>query len=280
MLLLLRKFTNALDLLINSIDSRRQEPSSPSITSESVASTGNVSTIDIPSINGFGSLRATSFSSDVKIERSFAAQQTMEYDKLCSTDDDCSSRRSLMVCLVGHCTCPRRLFWSSTLHRCTMCHDVLIGKRCFRLSNHKSTWYEANESCQNENSIDDAQEYTMRLASNLNRTDIQYVKQEFLHDSNLEQFDYIYWIGATTRSETRPWHSSKFRYRRQLSPAQFQWYDNGEPAAFNRQDMWCSQTNYQSLARVQPRDLCVSITSCGLYADDCERSYRFLCEAV
>jgi hypothetical protein len=185
-----------------------------------------------------------------------------------------------MKCQSGHCICPERLFWSTVLHRCVICHDLLIGNRCFRLSNHKSTWYEANDYCQDDNTIDEGQEYTMKLASNLNRTDIQYLKQSFLHENDHEQVDYIYWIGATSNFDTRKIHQLNYRNKRQVPTTIFRWYDNGETAQLNLHDIWCSQMDYTTLTTINNNQLCVSITSCGLYADDCQRNYRFLCEAI
>jgi hypothetical protein len=181
-----------------------------------------------------------------------------------------------MKCQSNHCICPKNLFWSSILHRCIICHDILIGNRCFRLSNHKSTWYESNDYCQN----DEGQEYTMKLSSNLNQTDIQYLKQNFLHNNDYEHMDYMYWIGATSHFDTRKLHGYNYRTKRQIPTTIFRWYDNGETAQLNLNDIWCSQMDYMSLTTINNNQLCISITSCGLYADDCQRNYRFLCEAV
>lgn len=234
--------------------------------------------MNIPSINGYGSLKAPSLNPNV--ETTPSSNEPITYDKTCSTDDDCDSRRSSMHCQSGHCLCPKRLFWSKLLHRCVVCHDLLIGNRCFRLSNHKSTWFEANDFCQEENNLDEGHEYTLKLATNLNRTDIQYLKESFAAENDQDQQDYMYWIGATSNFDTRKIHQAIHRTKRQVPMTIFRWYDTGETAQLNLHDIWCSQTDYSSLATVNNNELCVSVTSCGLYADDCQRNYRFLCEAV
>jgi hypothetical protein len=178
-----------------------------------------------------------------------------------------------MKCQLGHCICLKDYFWSSSFHRCIKCQDILIGNRCFRLSNHKSTWYEANDYCQDNQE----QEYTMKLSSNLNQTDIEYLKHNFLHNNDYEHIDYMYWIGATSYFDTK-----KFNYRtkRTIPTTIFRWYDNKQTTQFNFHNIWCSQMDYMSLTTINNNQLCVSITSCGLYADDCQRNYRFLCEAI
>ena len=111
----------------------------------------------------------------------------------------------------------------------------------------------------------------MKLASNLNRTDIELLKQSLIHEDNGEQLDYFYWIGSTSHLETR-----NTRTKRRVPTTIFRWYDTGETAQLNLPAIWCSQ-------REQPlnnNNLCLSLTSCGLYADDCQRNYRFICEAV
>jgi hypothetical protein len=221
--------------------------------------TPNVSPVDIPVINGYGSLKG---------------QGSVGYDKICSTHDDCDTKVSSMKCQSGHCVCPQRSFWSSNLHRCIQCQDISLGSRCFRLSNHKSTWFESNDYCQD----DEGQEYTMKLASNLNRTDLLYLKDKFLHDNDEEHNDYMYWIGATSQLDTRKVQQSKTK--RSVPSATFRWYDNGETAQLNVHDLWCSPADYSGLTTINNNQLCVSLTSCGLYADDCQRNYRFLCEAV
>ncbi|CAF0769142.1 unnamed protein product [Adineta steineri] len=277
----LRKFANALDILVNSLDtSNNNEKTTLTIppTSATTTTTQSVSAVNIPLINGFGSLKAPPINPNMDTTTIF--NEIIMYDKLCSTDDDCDTTRTSMKCQSGHCICPKRLFYSNNLHRCITCHDLLIGNRCFRLSNHKSTWFEANDYCQDDNTIDEGQEYTMKLASNLNRTDIQYLKESFLLETDHEQLDYIYWIGATSNFDTRKLHQINYRNKRQIPTTIFRWYDNGETAQLNLHDIWCSQTDYSSLTTINNNELCVSITSCGLYTDDCQRNYRFLCEAV
>jgi len=268
-------------MLVNSLDSSNNNPvnDKPHLTiSSTLTTTQSISAVNIPLINGYGSLKAPP--SYPNTETSSISNDITAYDKLCSTDDNCDTNKSSMKCQSGHCICPERLFWSTVLHRCVICHDLLIGNRCFRLSNHKSTWYEANDYCQDDNTIDEGQEYTMKLASNLNRTDIQYLKQSFLHENDHEQVDYIYWIGATSNFDTRKIHQLNYRNKRQVPTTIFRWYDNGETAQLNLHDIWCSQMDYTTLTTINNNQLCVSITSCGLYADDCQRNYRFLCEAI
>jgi hypothetical protein len=238
--------------------------------------TRSISAVNIHSINGFGSLIAPSSNTDINT----ISNEIITYDKSCLTDQDCSSNNSFLKCQNEHCICPTRYFWSPIFRRCISCKDLSIGNRCFRLSNHKSTWYEANEYCQDENSLDDQQEYTMKLASNLNRTDIELLKHSLLHDDDGEQLDYFYWIGSTSHFDTRKLHKQNTRHKRRVPTTVFRWYDNGETAQLNIQDLWCSQKEYMNRATTDNNELCVSLTSCGLYADDCQRNYRFLCEAV
>ncbi|CAF0779920.1 unnamed protein product [Adineta ricciae] len=266
----LRKFATALDILVNSLDSPVNHENFAQTTTQSTIQ--NVSAVNIPSINTYGSLRAPSSNPNLE-----STTLSLNSAKACSLDADCDGERTSMTCQSGSCLCPKRLFWSTSLHRCITCHDLLIGNRCFRLSNHKSTWPEANENCEDDNTIDEGQEYTMKLASNLNRTDIQYLKESFTQENDNDQTDYVYWIGATSQFDTK---KSNYRTRRQVPTAVFRWYDNGEVAQLNQHDIWCSQTEYMSLATISNNELCVSVTSCGLYADDCQRNYRFLCEAV
>jgi hypothetical protein len=240
-------------MLVNSLDRY----------SISTTKTQNISAVNIPLINGFGSLKIPSLNSN--------------YDQNCLTDEDCNTKGSSMKCQLNHCICPKRLFWSSISHRCVECHDLLIGNRCFRLSSHKSRWYDANEYCQEENSNDEGHEYSMKLASNLNQTDIQYLKQSFLHDHDHEHIDYMYWIGATSHYDTK---KLNYRIRRELPLTTFRWYDDNQFAQINFHDIWCSQMDYNSLTTINNNQLCVSLSSCGLYADDCQRNYRFICEAV
>lgn len=251
-------------MLVNSLDSpvnnRRDDKTQPTIQ--------NISAVNIPVIDGYGSLKIPPNN-----EISSIPNGVNEYNKVCSTNDDCDPNRSSMQCQSGYCSCPKRLFWSSTLHRCIVCHDILLGDRCFRLSNHKSTWYEANDYCQD----DQEHEYTMKLSSNLNQTDIQNLKENFLQNTHDEHIDYMYWIGATSHFDTRKLH---YRNKRLVPTTVFRWYDNGETAQLNFHELWCSQIDYMSLTTINNNQLCISLTSCGLYADDCQRNYRFLCEAV
>ncbi|CAF2932270.1 unnamed protein product [Rotaria sp. Silwood2] len=278
----LRKFANALDVLVNNLDSSTNNYQNDKIhtkTSSLLATTTQtISAINIPLIDGFGSFKI--LPSNPTIETSSVSNDLLEYDKLCSTDENCDKNKSSMTCQSNHCICPKRLFWSTQLHRCIICHDLLIGNRCFRLSNHKSTWHEANDYCQNDNIIDDEQEYTMKLVSNLNQTDIQYLKKEFLHNHNHEEIDYMYWIGAISDFNQKKLYQYNYRIKRQISTTVFRWYDNHEIAQINFHDIWCSQTDYMHLTTINHDELCVSITSCGLYTDDCQRNYRFICEAI
>lgn len=114
----------------------------------------------------------------------------------------------------------------------------------------------------------------MKLASNINRTDIQLLKQTLLDENNGEQLDYFYWIGATSHFDTRKIHQ---RTKRRTPTTIFRWYDNGEITQLDMPDLWCSQKEHPSNSNNQ---LCISLTSCGLYADDCQRNSRFLCEAI
>ena len=248
-----RKFANALDILMNNLDT-------PPSNDQTV--TPNISTVNIHAINGFGSLLAPSSNT--------MPNEVYEYDRTCFNDQDCSSNNSSLRCQNGRCICPTRYFWSTTFHRCIPCKDLSIGNRCFRLSNHKSTWYESNDYCRDETAFDE--QYTMKLTSNLNRTDIELLKQSLIHEDNGEQLDYFYWIGSISRLDTRKISRSK----RQISATTFRWYDTGAIVQLNLPNIWCSQ-------REQPlnhNEQCISLTSCGLYADDCQRNYRFICEAI
>ncbi|CAF4024138.1 unnamed protein product, partial [Rotaria sp. Silwood2] len=269
-------------VLVNNLDSSTNNYQNDKIhtkTSSLLATTTQtISAINIPLIDGFGSFKI--LPSNPTIETSSVSNDLLEYDKLCSTDENCDKNKSSMTCQSNHCICPKRLFWSTQLHRCIICHDLLIGNRCFRLSNHKSTWHEANDYCQNDNIIDDEQEYTMKLVSNLNQTDIQYLKKEFLHNHNHEEIDYMYWIGAISDFNQKKLYQYNYRIKRQISTTVFRWYDNHEIAQINFHDIWCSQTDYMHLTTINHDELCVSITSCGLYTDDCQRNYRFICEAI
>ncbi|CAF0867617.1 unnamed protein product [Rotaria sordida] len=273
----LRKFANALDMLVNSLDipininhHQSQTSTTPTTTTQSI------SAVNIHTIDGFGSLIAPSLNTDINT----ISNDISEYDKSCLTDQDCNSNNSHLKCQHRHCVCSIRYFWSPILRRCISCKDLSIGNRCFRLSNHKSTWYEANEYCQDENSSDDQQEYTMKLASNLNRTDIELLRQSLLHEDDGEQLDYYYWIGSTSQFDTRKLHKHNNRNKRHVPTTIFRWYDNGETAQLSFPDIWCSQREQMNIATINNNELCVSLTSCGLYADDCQRNYRFLCEAV
>ncbi|CAF1216669.1 unnamed protein product [Rotaria magnacalcarata] len=277
----IRKFANALDVLANNLDNSMNNYQNDKINSKTLSSsptTQSISTINIPLINGFGSLRV--LPSNPNIEKSTISHELVDYDKSCSIDENCDRNKSSMICQSNHCICPKRLFWSTQLHRCIICHDLLIGNRCFRLSNHKSTWHEANDYCQNDNISDDEQEYIMRLASNLNHADIQYLKQSFLHNHNHEHNDYMYWIGATSDFTQKTSYPYNYRTKRHIPTTIFRWYDNHEVGKLNLHDIWCSQTDYMHLTTINNDELCVSIASCGLHADDCHRNYRFICEAI
>lgn len=263
-------------MLVNSLDTNLYYQEQTSTASMTTTTAQSISAVNFHAINGFGSLIAPSLNTDSNTIPS----EIIEYDKTCYTDQDCSSNNSSLKCQYGHCICPARYFWSPMLRRCISCKDLSIGNRCFRLSNHKSAWYEANDYCQDENSVDEQQEYTMKLASNLNRTDIDLLKQSLLQEDDGEQLDYFYWIGLTSQFDTRKLHSQNKRNKRGVPTTIFRWYDNGETAQLSTPDIWCSQKEHMNLATVNNNELCVSLTSCGLYADDCQRNYRFLCEAV
>ncbi|CAF2036642.1 unnamed protein product [Rotaria magnacalcarata] len=273
----LRKFANALDMLVNSLDGPINiNNHHDSISTTPATTTQSIAAVNIHSIDGFGSLIAPSLNTDMNV----ISNDITEYDKSCLTDQDCNSNHSFLKCQQQHCTCLARQFWSPISRRCTSCKDLSIGNRCFRLSNHKSTWYEANDYCQDENSSDDQQQYTMKLASNLNRTDIDLLRHSLVNDEDGEQLDYFYWIGATSQFDTRKLHKQNNRKKRHVPTTIFRWYDNGETAQLNVPDLWCSQREHMNIATINNNELCVSFTSCGLYADDCQRNYRFLCEAV
>lgn len=262
-----RKFATALDILVNSLDTHVEQTTTATTPS-------NISAINIYSINGFGSLKAPTFASDMNTFPS----ETIEYDRTCSNDNDCYSTTSFLKCFSGRCRCATRSFWSKNARRCLICQDLSIGNRCFRLSSHKSTWYESNDYCQDEHNLDEQQIYSMKLASNLNRTDIELLKRSLLQDDNTEQLDYFYWIGATSQFDTQKLHNK--RTRRNIPTTIFRWYDNGETAQLNQVDIWCSQNGQINMDSINNNEQCVSLTSCGLYADNCQRNYRFLCEAI
>jgi hypothetical protein len=275
-----RKFANALDMLVNSLDMpiNNNHPTDPmyATTVPLPTTTPNIAAVNIHSINGFGSLIAPPSNT----EASSTNNELIDYDRSCVSDQDCGSSNTAMRCQQSHCICPPRYFWSPIVRRCLSCKDLSIGNRCFRLSSHKSTWYETNDFCQDEASTDEQQEYTMKLASNLNRTDIELLKRSLLQEEEGEQLDYFYWIGLTSQFDTRKLHQQSARSKRRVPTTIFRWYDNGETAQLNMADIWCSQTDQSSVGATNNNELCVSLTSCGLYADDCQRNYRFLCEAV
>ncbi|CAF0908513.1 unnamed protein product [Rotaria sordida] len=253
----LRKFTNALDVLVDNLDSPinnyQNEKIHTKTSSLLTTTTQTISAVNIPLINGFGSFKV--LPSNPTIETSSVSNDLIEYNKLCSTNENCDGNKSLMICQSNHCICPKHLFWSTQLHSCIVCHDLLIGNRCFRLSNHKSTWDEANDYCQND-IIDDEQEYTMKLVSNLNQTDIQYFKKRFLHSPNHEEIDYMYWIGATSNFNEKNLYQYKYRIKRQIPTTVFRWYDNHEIAQINFHNIWCSQSDYMHLATINNNELC------------------------
>lgn len=263
----LRKFTNTLDILLNTLDT--------STTSTDADREQNISTIIVPPINGYGSLKESLTTRPIETA-TVISSQPINSDRSCSIDTDCNSTVSSMICQSGQCVCPKSFFWSSIFRRCVQCQDISIGDRCFRLSTHKSTWYEANEYCQDE----EGDEYTMKFVSNLNQSDIQYLKENYLHNTEDEHVDYVYWIGATSHFNTRKLHESLARTKRQVPTQIFRWYETGETAQLNIPELWCSQIDYASLSTINNNQLCVSLASCGLYADDCQRNYRFICQAV
>lgn len=280
-LVLFRKFSNSLDVLANHLN----RSINTSVDKVDVMFTSNefgtnISVVNIPQINGFGSLKAPSLNNDIPVETSSSVQEMIKYDQYCSTNDDCQFNLSSLICRSNRCLCPENYFWSSTNNRCLICHDLLIGSRCFRLSNHKSTWYQANDYCENIDSTISEQEYRMRLASNLNRTDIEYLRDSFAQMGNQEQLDYIYWIGATSYLDTKKLHQLNSRNRRHIVRTIFRWFHNQQAASINLESLWCSQMNSLKLDTVNKNELCISITGCGLYADDCQRNYRYICEAL
>lgn len=239
------------------------------------------------SITGFGSLIAPSgpqipqsSSSLSNSESNAPANEVADNGKSCETDNQCGSTTTSMKCQSGFCRCPARHFWSTAIRRCLLCKDLSVGDRCFRLSSHKSTWHEANDFCQDESSTYEDEEYTMKLASNLNSTDIELLKLSMLEEEDGEQLDYYYWIGLTSQFDTRKLHKQTNRSKRRIPTTIFRWYDNSETAQLNIADIWCSQNDPSTTNMLNNNEMCVSITSCGLYADDCQRNYRFVCEAV
>lgn len=271
-----RKFANTLDILVHSLDSSEEDPASAPIT---VNPKRKISTVNIPLINGFGSLKAPSLSSDMNTEAPSIPQELIDVYDPCLTHEDCQNNVSSMLCKSGSCSCPDTLFWSSTAHRCLACHDLFIGNRCFRLLNHKLSWYQAHDYCQNDNPIADEQEYTMKLASKLDRTDIESLKQAFFHQNNYEA-DYIYWIGATSYSDMRKLHQLNLKTRRQVPTVEFHWYDDAQGSLIDMKDVRCPQMTSTKREEMNDNERCVGITSCGLYADDCQRNNRFICEAT
>jgi hypothetical protein len=275
-----RKFASALDVLANSLDTpinyhhhHQQQQLLQKDGMHATTMLPNIAAIDIHAINGYGSLIAPM----PNTESSAIARDTIEYDTNCVNDQDCYSTSTSMKCQGNRCQCSTRFFWSSTVRRCMSCKDVSIGNRCFRLSSHKSTWYEANESCQDESHNDDQHEYTMKLASSLNRTDIELLKQSLVQDDDGDQLDYFYWLGLTSQFDTK---NTRQRTKRRVPTTIFRWYDNGQTASLTMPDIWCSQTEPLGQSSMNNNELCVSLTGCGLYADDCQRNYRFVCEAM
>ena len=250
-----RKFVNALDVLVNNLETSV-------LTNNQTAPIQNVSAIDIPSINGFGSLKlpvSNTIANDVQL-----------YGKSCLTDDDCNLNNASLKCRNERCTCAMRWFWSTNSSRCLSCKDLSIGSRCFRLSNHKSSWMETIDFCRDDNFLDGQSDYSMKLVSNLNLTDIELLKTSLIEEDDGEQLDYFYWIGLTNQIDMQKEHVASVSKN-------FYWFDTGKVAQVNKSDLWCSQKE-QSANDTNP--ICVTLTSCGLYADDCQRNYRFLCEAI
>ena len=266
-------------MLVNSLESVMQNHNgctgTGATTGAPTTTTSNFASYNMKSISGFGSLIAPISQTDPNS----TSNEIIEYDKICQNDHGCQSASTGMKCQQHHCTCPTRHFWSPLVRRCILCKDLSVGHRCFRLSNHKSTWYEANDFCQDESAADEQQEYTLKLAANMNRTDIELIKQSLLQEEDGEQLDYYYWIGLTSHFDTRKLHQQS-RSKRRVPTTIFRWYDNGETAQLNMADIWCSQSDPSMSNPMSSNELCVSLTSCGLYADDCQRNYRFLCEAV
>ncbi|CAF3818605.1 unnamed protein product [Adineta steineri] len=269
----LRKFANTLDVLVDNLDI-------PITVNDQtlIPVAQNISPVDIHLINGFGSLQVSSLNIDINT----IPTEIAKYNKSCLMDEDCSLNNSFLTCQNEHCMCSTHYFWSSALHRCISCKDLSIGNRCFRLSNHKSTWYETNDYCQDENSLDEQQEYTMKLTSNLTRTDIELLTHSLLQEDNGEQLDYFYWIGLTNHFNIQKFHKQNYRTKRRISTTTtiFHWYDNNEITQLDSPDIWCSQKENINRETIDNNELCVSLTSCGLYADDCQRNYRYLCEAA
>ncbi|CAF0876185.1 unnamed protein product [Adineta ricciae] len=257
----LRKFVNALDVLVNNLESSVLTNNQTILTT---TPSQNVSAIDIHSINGFGSLKlplSNTVANDVQL-----------YGKSCLTDDDCNLNNASLKCRNDRCTCAIRWFWSTNSSRCLSCKDLSIGSRCFRLSNHKSSWMETIDFCRDDNSLDGQSDYSMKLVSNLNLTDIELLKTSLIEEDDGEQLDYFYWIGLTNQIDM-----PKQRVTSASTPKDFYWFDTGKVAQLNKSDLWCSQREETTN---DTNRICVTLTSCGLYADDCQRNYRFLCEAI
>ncbi|CAF0986181.1 unnamed protein product [Didymodactylos carnosus] len=281
-----RKFANALDMLVTSLDAnsnidssndynqqliKKNSQSSTTTSTTTITTTTKSNFVDLHLINGFGSLVMVS------------DDETIKLDMPCDIDHDCGYSNGL-YCQMKRCKCKSRTFWSHKNHTCISCRDLSIGNRCFRFSSNKATWYDSNEYCKDEIETDDNDDlksgYSLKLASNLNITDIEllrYSLNEHVDDSVL---DYYYWIGATSHIDTIKLHNSTTIRKKRRVPrideiAVYEWYDNGEHAQLESIDIWCPKGSEQ----IKKDDQCVSITGCGLYADDCNRNYRFLCEA-
>ena len=227
-------------------------------------------------IDGYGSLKTQDVNLTMNSRVTVVLQEIIAYGDICSIDIDCKNNVSSMICHSSHCICPSGFFWSSSSKRCVICQDLLVGNRCFHLSNHKSTWYQANDYCQNEHTVSENLDYMMKLASNLSIAEIQYIQEQLSQESNKNQdMNYVYWIGASSYSDTKILHQLNHRTRRQIRRTEFRWYDNEEIARINLSNLWCSKI----VSSQQQNGICVSITSCGLHAEDCQRHDRFICEA-
>lgn len=190
----------------------------------------NVSLVEIAPINTFGSLKSS--------------LTTTNDDIFCSTDADCHHLNdSPMICQSNRCVCRENELKSTSRNRCFVCHDLIVGRRCFRFSSHKSNWIEAKTFCENS----DENDFQLTFATNFNRSEIETLKNSF-RDENA---DYSYWIGETTNEFQR-----RIRFP----------------------NLWCS--NSFEIENERKTSLCVGIAACGLFLDDCQRHFRYICEAI
>lgn len=243
----------------------------------------NISSVKLHEINGYGSLKGVfDRSKKLRIEDLSNLSETIFYGKTCSTNKDCQSERTFMVCQSSACVCTGKVYWSSRNERCLPCHDVLIGNRCFRLSTYKSDWNQSREHCQHNDDTDESLDHSMKLVTDLNPTEIEQLREILSNSSDEHEslLNYIYWIGASSNVETRKTLQIEHRYRRQLKTIDYFWYDNERTARINPTNLWCPNTNQISSFSNFNEHLCVGIASCGLNSESCHRHNRFICEAI